>query len=142
MGLIASYVLQVLDNSFEPGLDLLRHLGEAGIVNCLHGGDWIDGGNLNAAALILLHDDVTGQHGPDLVLKSQGAICELRVASAENPIGAKILAELRLERGSHVDIGKDAETLALQRLDHARNCLIEGSVESFGEMVAHRSAHI
>lgn len=60
--------------------------------------------------LILLHDDVAGQHGPDLVLELQGAICELRVASAENPIGAKILAELRLERGSDVDIGEDAAT--------------------------------
>jgi hypothetical protein len=134
--------LKLVDRPFEPGLDLLRHLSEAGIVNCLHGGDWIDGGNLNAAALILLHDDVAGQHGPDLVLKLQSAICELRVASAENPIGAKILAELRLERGSDVDIREDAETLALQRVDHARNCLIEGNIEPFGEMVVHRAARI
>ena len=42
-GLIASLTLQVIDNSFEPRLHLLRHLRKARIANCLHGGGGIDG---------------------------------------------------------------------------------------------------
>ena len=36
IGLIASLALQALDNSFEPRLHLLRHLGEARIATCVY----------------------------------------------------------------------------------------------------------
>ena len=39
----ASLALQALDNSFELRLYLLRHVGEARIINCLHRGNGVNG---------------------------------------------------------------------------------------------------
>jgi hypothetical protein len=36
--------------------------------------------NLRRAVGVLLHNDITGKHGADLVLELQGAMRELRVA--------------------------------------------------------------
>ena len=52
------------------------------------------------AVSVLLHDDIAGQHRPDLVLELERAVGELRVARPEDPVGAEILAELRLHRGA------------------------------------------
>ena len=87
---------------------------------------------------MLLHDDIARKHGADLVLELERAISELWVASSENPVGTKILAELRLHGRRDVDIGEDAKAFVLQRFDHPGDGLIEGKVEALGEVVAHR----
>jgi hypothetical protein len=65
----------------------------------LHEGHGIEGGNPDTSARVLLHDDIAWEHGPDLVLKCDRTIGELRIARAENTVRAKFLVELRLQNG-------------------------------------------
>ena len=67
--------------------NLVGDLGQARILDCLHRDDRIDGRDFDAAVSVLLHDDIAGQHGADLVLKLQGPITELRVAGAQDAVG-------------------------------------------------------
>jgi hypothetical protein len=77
---------------------------------------------------MLLHDDIARQHGADLGLELEGVVRQLRVASPEDSVGTKVLAQLRLQRGAHVDVRKHPEALALQHLTDPRNRLIERAV--------------
>jgi hypothetical protein len=74
--------LQTLDDPFELGLNLFRYLGETRIINRLHGGHGIDGRDFDAASRVFLHDDIAGDHGADLVLELERAICQLWITGA------------------------------------------------------------
>src|SRR3990170_4679911 len=63
--------LQSLHDLPQQRLNALGRLLETWIIDCLHGSDWIDGGDLRSIAPQFLDDDVAWQHGADLVLKLQ-----------------------------------------------------------------------
>src|SRR5581483_4402620 len=114
--------------------NLVGDLGQARILDCLHRDDRIDGRDFDAAVSVLLHDDIAGQHGADLVLKLQGPISELRVAGAQDAVGTELLAKLRLHGCPDVDIGEDAEALAPQGLGRAPNGIVEARRQCLGKI--------
>ena len=65
---------------------------------------------------------------PILSSSCKRAVRELRVASPEDPVGTKVFAKLSFHCCVHIDIGKQSEALALQRLGYSRHRLIEGAV--------------
>ncbi len=125
-----------VDGCAEPRSALAGDLGQLRVVDRLHRGERIDGGDLHLS-VELLHDDVARQHGADLVLCQQGSVGERRVAGAEDAVGTEGLAELLLEGLSDVDVGQDAETSFVELGDDALDRQVEGEVELAGVVVAH-----
>ena len=77
--------------------------------------------NFHRASVMLLHDDVAGQHRPDLVLLRECLVGELRVARSQNEIRPEIDTDLLVQGVLHVDLGKDPEAVFLQGVGCGRN---------------------
>ena len=75
------------------------------------------------------HDDVAGQQQADLPVGVHRAVGQRRVAGTEDEVVLHVLAELGLQRGLHVDLGQDAETLIRKRFAGAFDCVLERGVQ-------------
>ena len=95
------------------------------VVDRLHGGNRVDGGDLDIAVALLLHDDVAWQHRADFVLQLERLIGERRVACTKDAVAAEIDVELPFQCLFDIDFGEDAEAFLLQPIPRPRYHLIE-----------------
>src|SRR5208283_3209098 len=103
------------DYATEGVAHLARDAFEPRVADAPHCDHRIDRRHLDLAVLETLHDDVAGQHDADVRLFAERLEGVIRVAGAEDAVGPKVLADLRLQRSGDVDLGKNAETFALER---------------------------
>ena len=74
--------LDGLDHFPQQGLHPQRRFFQARVVDGLHRGNGINGGDLGSIAAEFLDDDIARQHGADLVLQLQRLMRELWIARA------------------------------------------------------------
>ena len=87
-----------------------RHLG---VLGRLHGGDRIDGANLNAS-LDLAQKDIAVQHRTRARLDPDGLMCHLGVAGPQVAKGRHLDVELLLRCRLGVALGQDAKAMIRQ----------------------------
>src|SRR5450759_345290 len=101
------------DNALQLAGDGFGDRLQRRISNMLHGDGRVDGGDLDAAAADILHDDVARQHRSDLVIGGQRLVRQRRVTRAEDPILPEIEVELFLHRRFDIDFSQNAKASAL-----------------------------
>jgi hypothetical protein len=132
-GCIANFI----DQSLQMRADLSGDLVHDDVCDGLHGSNRINCGYLNATIISLLQNDVTGQHGSDLVFRLKRSIGELWIAYAEDQIRMKVDIDRLLQGILHIDFRKHCELMPFERFFRADHCVIKSHVDSLGEMVGH-----
>ena len=121
-GLLAAQLRYVLLELFA---DLGRRFLELGVVDRLHGGNWVDCRHLDSSIGKLLHDHIARQHGADLVFQLERFIGELWIARAKYAVLAKRYADLLAQSPLHVDLRDDAKAFGLESGDSPRNGIVK-----------------
>jgi hypothetical protein len=94
----------------------------------LHGSQRIDGGDLDAIALGLLHIDIAQQQKAGLVFELERLMRQGRIEGSKDDIRKEIDIDLGFEGLLHIDLADHPKALGLESSLGARNCLLETSL--------------
>jgi hypothetical protein len=72
-----------------------------------------------------LDNDIAQQHHADLVLALQGFMAKARNARTNYSVAAKSSTNLLFPRFVKIDVGQNSETLRLERINSARDKVLE-----------------
>lgn len=100
---------ETIDDFLQLRPDLQPDRLEGRVPDRSHGGQGVDGRDLDPAVGRLLDDDAAGQHRADLVLGLERLLGVRGVAGAEDAVFPEVDSELLVEGLPDVDIGQDAE---------------------------------
>jgi hypothetical protein len=82
------------DNILQFHSDGFSNFPKSRIIDSLHRGNRIHGGDFHRTIVRLLNDHITGEHGADLVFREERFVGIRRIACTEYLIGPKIDVEL------------------------------------------------
>jgi hypothetical protein len=97
----------------------------------------INCGNFDTTFLLLLENNIAGQHSADLVLRPERSVGQLWITCAKDEVGMKIDIEPFLKDILHIDLRHHPEVVALQRFLCRRHGGIKTHVRHLGEMIVH-----
>lgn len=125
------------DDVAEFGADFSGDGSEVGVVDQREHPVGVDRGDVGLA-LGLVDDDVAGEQRAEFGFLAEGAVCEWRVAGAEDQVRLLLDAEFLAQRCLDVDFAEDAEPFGFQLVLDALDSFCERRFGAGAEGVAGR----